>query len=123
MVSGGERNRSPRPAIWVQARLPNGRHKQLRTGAPFGPRVTALGQRGEAMCTGLALERDEAPAVHVSRSPRDGPRFWENSRREMEPRAEGRIPGGGHPRATGWDPLGESCGWEWGILVQWWCNP
>ena len=39
-----------------QARLPNGRYKQLQTGAPFGSQGKALGQRVEAMWTSLALE-------------------------------------------------------------------
>jgi hypothetical protein len=39
-----------------QARLPNGRYRQLQTGAPFTAAGKALAQRIEAMWTALALE-------------------------------------------------------------------
>ncbi len=57
-----------------QARLPNGRYKQLQTGAPFGSQGKALGQRVEAMWTSLALEHRAwdllEPVLRASRGER-----------------------------------------------------
>jgi hypothetical protein len=39
-----------------QARLPNGKYKQLQTGVPFGAAGKALAVRIESMWTALALE-------------------------------------------------------------------